>query len=44
MGVYRDNGKENGYYHTGFMQGLGFRGLGIRVQGLGCSGFTVCRV
>ena len=36
LGLYRDNGKENGNYYLGFwVQGLGIRVLGIRVNGLG---------
>ena len=37
LGLYRDNGKENGNYY------LGFRvwGLGFRVQGLGFSGLRL---
>ena len=31
LGLYRDNGKENGNYHNGVIQGLGFGGSGIRV-------------
>ena len=33
LGLYRDNGKENGSYYLGFraVKGLGFRGLGFAV-------------
>ena len=37
MGLYRDNGKEDGNYYLGFrVQGLGFRiwGLALRTWGL----------
>ena len=31
MGIYRDNGKENGNYNLGFkVWGLGFRGWRVR--------------
>ena len=36
MGLYRDSGKENGYYYIGFrvgwlVEGLGLQGSGFKV-------------
>ena len=40
LGVYWDNGKDNGNYYNGLYWGLGFRVQGLRIEVWG-SGFRV---
>ena len=43
LGLYRDNGKENGNYYLGF-RGFRVQGLGFRVRGLGFQAITLRRL